>query len=382
MRIAVVHNLPAGGAKRTLYEQLKRLSKRNEVDVFTFSSTDDSFFPLKKYAKRYYEINFDYPKHFPLTAFSVYWSLRKAYRQMAEIVNSGKYDVAYVAPCFLTQAPYILRYLKIPSAYFCPEPRREFYEKIPRVSNKLNYFLTYPFRYLIKKIDFDNTRQADMILTLSHYNKTNIDFIYGIKSQIIPLGVDTRTFHPVAVKKDNQIITVGNFNLLKGHDFIIRCLALIPTQLRPKLLIAGFGGVERIFLQDLAKRLNVDLSCFDSPSDHELNLLYNRSKFLVFAPIKEPFGLVVLEAWACGLKLLAVNDGGVPELLTEKYLGLTVNRREKLFSQAILRELSQKEDNKLKMLRRQYVIDKWNWEIGVRNLESILYTLVKKNKKS
>src|SRR3989338_7285652 len=189
MKIAVVHNLRPGGAKRVLYEQVKRLSKNHLIDIYTLTSANDRYFPLNNLVSNYYEIEYSYPEHFPASVISIYWQLPKAYQKMANIINSGSYDLAYIFPCFLTQAPYILRYLKIPSVYFCPEPKREFYEKIPRISNKLSYTLTYPFRFFIKKIDYDNTCKANKVLTLSRYNKTNIDRIYGINSQIIPLGV-------------------------------------------------------------------------------------------------------------------------------------------------------------------------------------------------
>ena len=377
MRIAVVHNLPAGGAMRVLYEQVSRLAKNHQIDLYTLSTSGSSFFPLKNIVSKYIEIDYHYPEHFPFTVISIYKHLKKAYRKLAEMINSKNYDLAYVFPCFLTQAPYILRYLKIPKIYFCPEPKREFYEPIPRAANHLTYYLTLPFRKFIKNIDYKNTRQADLVLTLSRYNKTNIDKIYGIKSTVIPLGVNSDTFYPLEIEKENQIICIGNFNLLKGHDFTIRSVAVIPEKIRPRLVIAGFGGSEKKYLQNLAGGLNVDLSCFDSPSDRELNLLYNRSKLFVFTAIKEPFGLVVLEAWACGLKLLAVNDGGVPELVTQKFLGSLLDRREKLFSRAIVNELSNKEDKKILMLRRQYVIKNWDWQNSVDYLVKYLKAAAK-----
>ena len=59
MRIAIYHNLPSGGAKRALYEQIKRLSKDNEFDLYTLKgSGSENFMPLDKFIKNKYSENF------------------------------------------------------------------------------------------------------------------------------------------------------------------------------------------------------------------------------------------------------------------------------------------------------------------------------------
>ena len=162
---------------------------------------------------------------------------------------------------------------------------------------------------------------------------------------------------------------------MKGHDFIIRCLSQIPINIRPKLIIAGREGIDKSYLLTLAEKLDVNLEIIDSPTDVELNRLYNKSKLFLFAALYEPFGLVVLEAWASGLKLLAVKEGGVPELVTENFLGKLVDRRENLFSRVILDELKLTADENQAMLRRQYVVDNWKWSSSASKLEKYLYLM-------
>ena len=65
MKIAVVHNLRPGGAKRVLYEQVKRLSKNHLIDIYTLTSANDRYFPLNNLVSNYYEIEYSYPEHFP-----------------------------------------------------------------------------------------------------------------------------------------------------------------------------------------------------------------------------------------------------------------------------------------------------------------------------
>jgi len=49
MKIAVYYNLPPGGAKRILYEQIKKLSKKHHIDAYTLSSFDEKFLSIKAF---------------------------------------------------------------------------------------------------------------------------------------------------------------------------------------------------------------------------------------------------------------------------------------------------------------------------------------------
>lgn len=369
MKIAVVHNLPAGGQKRALCQQLKLLSKSHHFDLFTLTTANEKFLPLRKFVNTHYEINYNYPDHFPLSVFSIYFRLPTAYKLLADKINKGGYNLAYVNPCFLTQAPYILRYLKIPSLYACAEPKREFYEDFPHVSNKITYKITYPFRWPVKVIDRLNAKRASRILVNSQYSKLIVDRAYQVDTKINYLGVDIAFFKPLTLKKENIVLTVGNFSLHKGHDFIIRSLSKIPSQNRPKLVIIGQAGVEKNYLLKLASSLDINLQLFEDISEEKLLIWYNKAQIFVYATINEPFGLVLLEAAACGLPIVAVDEGGVSEIITSRKIGTLVKRSQDDFAQAVNFYLnhpySKTEVNNL----TSYIKNNWNWEKSVRELE-------------
>ncbi|MBI4999490.1 hypothetical protein HZB97_01820, partial [Candidatus Gottesmanbacteria bacterium] len=148
MKIAVFYNLPEGGAKRTAEEQIKRLRKKHEVDVFkSVGSPPRGWSRLK-------------------TDFFKFWKLRKTHQMLALKIDKGGYDVTLVHPCCFTQAPYLLRYLKTPKVYFCQEPLRICYEYNLHFKEKVgNLKKIYEelTRRLLKKIDFENTRSATSV---------------------------------------------------------------------------------------------------------------------------------------------------------------------------------------------------------------------------
>src|SRR3989338_248768 len=375
MRIAVVHNLPAGGQKRALFELVKRLSAKHQLDLFILNGTNESFLPLTKFVQHVYRFPYHQPEKFPYSVISVYTDLKKAYSQMAERINSGKYDVAFVHPCYLTQAPYVLRYLKIPSLYSCPEPKREFYENIPRENNKLTYNLTLPFRFPLKKTDWENARNAGQIVTLSKYCQKYLENIYGREVWLNYPGVDSDLFKPLNIKKENFVLSVGALTLLKGHDFIINSIAIIPKNERPSLVIAGPEGNETVYLKNLAKEKRVELKLEMNISDENLIRLYNQARLFLYAPLNEPFGLVILEALSCGLAVLSTGGGGIPEILTDKRLGKISARDESIFAEKIEDVLKTKDNDR--DYRRNYVKENWQWQKSSDRLEKLLKETLK-----
>lgn len=396
MNLAVVHNLPAGGMKRALYEQVKRLARKHTIDIYTLSCSDEKFLPLKDFAHRYTILRYNPPVHFPASVFSIYFALPQVYKEMANAINNEKYDVALINPCFLTQSPYILRYLKIPTLYQCPEPKREFYENVPRINKKWSYMVTLPFRLPIKVIDAVNAKYATKVVVHSNYSKRKIDDIYGVRSDVLPLGVDTEKFTLISPpsrspsgqlegvlsqggSKTQIVLSVGDLSLHKGFDFLIRSIGLIPKSKRPQLVAVGHAGFEQEYMIKLAADCKVSLIVKENISDEQLISLYNRAQVFVYAARKEPFGLVVLEAACCGLPVLAVAEGGIKELVDNPVMGVAVPRNEQVFAKTLVGMLEKKESETEKNLRRDYVQKKWNWDKSVSRLEKFLSITAGKN---
>lgn len=372
MRIALVHNLPAGGQKRALFEQVKRLSKRHHIDLFIPSTADQSYLSVSPFIKEKFVFHFSYYPQIPAYLYSVYMDLPRVYQKMAKQIDAGGYDIVYAGSCFLTQSPYIFRYLLTPSLYFCPEPKREFYESIPRVHNAFSYAATLPLRIPIKYIDRKNARRATKVLTISTFSKKSVDSAYGVDAMINYLGVDGEKFYPFDKEKENIAVTVGDFSLLKGHDFLIRSLSCIQTSKRPKLVIIGNGGIERTYLLQLAREREVAIEIHEHVTDEELVGWYNRARLFVFAAVREPFGLVLLEAACCGVPIIAVEDGGVGEIVKTIPLSRTVQRDEKLCAEAFADMMEKRPSMGERKKQNAAIAAAWSWEKSVERVEQIM----------
>jgi glycosyltransferase involved in cell wall biosynthesis len=168
---------------------------------------------------------------------------------------------------------------------------------------------------------------------------------YGRNSFVSYLGVDTEIFKPLGVPKEDFVLSVGRITPSKGSDFIVRSLGTIDSKIRPRLVVVS-DEVEIPFknsLEQLAQRTGVDLRIESLIADDELVSLYNKAQLVLYAPYLEPFGLVPLEAMACGTPVVAVREGGVRESVVHNKTGVLTQRDESMFAEAVVELLSNEE---------------------------------------
>ncbi|WP_321421865.1 glycosyltransferase family 4 protein [uncultured Methanobacterium sp.] len=381
MKIAVFHNLPSGGAKRALYNHVNYLAKHHEVDVFVPSTANEDYLPLKNIA--------DDIKIFPvkntrigilLSSLKYYFhdqisliDLEKTQKQMADNINSGDYDIVFCEQDQFIVSPFILKYLKKPSIYYCQQPinfRNEIIKilfetagiKYKNVFGNIHLKL-----YGRRMVNFDREYMGYSKYTLanSYFSRELILHSYGINSFVSHLGLDTTLFKQIDVPKENFVLSVGQCVPEKGFDFIIKSLSEIDQSQRPEFVIVSDQGNDlwRNYLKDLARKLGVKLKILTMINDDELVTLYNKAKLLVYAPYLEPFGLVPLEAMCCGTPIVAIREGGVRESLIHNKNGILIERDEKLFAKAIL-DLISDDDMAFKFTKNSKKIVKNYWTLN------------------
>lgn len=398
MRIAIYHNLPSGGAKRALREEMRRLALRHELDVFTLSSADQDFADVRPYAARHQVYPFK-PSSLLSSPFGRanqiirlfdLRRLRHLGQRVADDIRRGGYDVAFVHPCMVEIAPSVLSHLQPkPTVYFCQEPPRLIYEAMPdrpysaasghrAAFNRLDP-LPRLYRSVLAQGDRTNTRAASRVLVNSEFAKAGIDPIYGIHAFVSYLGVDVDWARPGGREREPFVLSVGSLTPLKGFDFLIRALAQLPADRRPRLIIASNfqNPPESAFLADLARESGVDLTLAGNVSDTELAGFYRRARVVAYAPIREPFGLVALEAMASATPIVAVAEGGIPETVIHENTGLLTRRSEGEFATALLRVYEDRElADRLGSAGRRHVLRSWTWDGAVATLEQHLQAVV------
>ncbi|MCB0338288.1 MAG: glycosyltransferase family 4 protein [Bdellovibrionales bacterium] len=147
-------------------------------------------------------------------------------------------------------------------------------------------------------------------------------------SIVIPNPYQSKTFRSgPSVLRTKDILCVGRLVSDKGVDLVIRALDLLKKRnLAPILSIVG-DGPELEKLKNLVCELQLDsqVSFCGSQSGNALSDLYRSHKICVIpSRWQEPFGIVALEAIACGCTVIASRVGGLPEAIGS--CGLTFPR--------------------------------------------------------
>ena len=258
-------------------------------------------------------------------------SFQKLCKRIAETINDTA-DAALVHNSMPLAAPPILRYLKIPSAYFCYEYPRHIYDRdiVRRTVNPVWDAVLAPLRGTEKILDRCSVMSASTVLSLSTYMQEMLKTIYGKDSRVIRPGVDTEFFSPVPglpAEEDRYVLSVGALWPFKGHETAIRVLSELPGSVRPELRIIGDrelpGYGEKLF--ELAEEKKVVLRVGKAVPETELRKLYRRASAVMCCQKREPYGLVPLEAMACGAPVLAVSEGGFTDNVLHGKTGLLFN---------------------------------------------------------
>jgi glycosyltransferase involved in cell wall biosynthesis len=319
-----------------------------------------------------------------LAALRLVRALARIHRQMAGAVDGGSFDVVLAGHDMFTHAPLALRHLKTPSAYYCQEPLRLVYEApvgmaVPEPSGRASRWArraaTLAARLVLKPMDARATGAARLLLANSIYSHEAIMRAYGRPARVIYLGVDAERFRPLGVPRERTVLSVGALHPAKGFDFVVEALARIPAPRRPSMLVIsdrGYGGY-RERLMELARRRDVALRVETRVSEAELVGAYNQAALVAYAPYLEPFGLVALEAMACGTPLVAVAEGGTRESITHEATGILAPRDAQAFAEAVERVLSDAPlAARLGEQGREAAAGRWTWARSTERLERAL----------
>jgi glycosyltransferase involved in cell wall biosynthesis len=195
----------------------------------------------------------------------------------------------------------------------------------------------------IKGIEWYGTYIADRLITCSNTMKQETEWIHRVpnwKMRVVPNGISFNNFNGSLdpwqdVKKnygmapmDPMVLFVGRITYQKGPDLFLEA---IPSVLKDygnaKFVFVGDGDM-RHYLEYRAKQLNIGYAVRFTgyvPEQHKIALL-KACDCVVVPSRNEPFGIVVLEAWASSKPVIATHETGAGEIVWHDVTGLKVYR--------------------------------------------------------
>jgi glycosyltransferase involved in cell wall biosynthesis len=238
-------------------------------------------------------------------------------------------------------------------------------------------------------------RRCNRIVALSRFTQEKLQRRHGIpgeRVEIVPGGVDLARFHPAidkaAVRKDLSIsedrfvlLTVRNLVPRMGLGRLVLAMQTVAAKIPQSLLVIGGHGPLREEMLTLINRLglrnHVRMAGFIP--EEMLARYYQMADLFVLPSLDlEGFGMVTLEALACGLPVLGTRVGGTREILTRwDARFLLSDGRPQTIAQGIIdchRRLDARAGQAAGISRRcrEFVGNHYSWDRNVAALESIL----------
>ncbi|HAR99753.1 MAG: Glycosyl transferase group 1 [Candidatus Moranbacteria bacterium GW2011_GWC2_37_73] len=209
-------------------------------------------------------------------------------------------------------------YMHTPMRYAwddCQKYTRDFY--FPRLIKKLIPFAMNYIR-LWDKVSAD---RVDVFIANSNFVARRIQKYYRKDSTVIHPPVDTNNFS-VQVSDSNEkfFLMVGRLIAYKRHSVAIRAF----NEMKLPLKIIGRGPE----LKRLQKIAGPTIEFLGRVDDEELKKHYSKCQAVIF-PQEEDFGIVAIEALACGKPLIAFRGGDIPEHMEEGKMGVFFDKQNK-----------------------------------------------------
>ncbi|MCK4504464.1 MAG: glycosyltransferase family 4 protein [Candidatus Aegiribacteria sp.] len=335
LSIGFFHNLPTGGAVRIAGQHIFNLRNRFEWSIH-FPEGSAALNPNAGLSLNIHP----FPEGRNLSSAEkilapfLLWKKISAFTglcaSIAQAMEFDKVDVVFSCSSMIISAPPLLFQVSSPTIYMCHEFPRSLYEKnLSRTRSRLTDLLILPVLRREKRMDLKAARSADIIIANSSFMSPRIASIYGREPVTVRPGINTELFSPGDHSREGSyFLSVGALSPFKGHHLAIEALRKSQGNDYRELIVVADRSTGKYAekLMAFARRSRVNLRILQGISDRELIGLYRNAIAVICAAQNEPYGLVPIEAMACGCPVIAVNQGGFIENVDNGVTGLLVPR--------------------------------------------------------
>lgn len=239
-----------------------------------------------------------------------------------ERLNFSNYDVIISSSHAVTkgvrkkQNQLHISYCHSPMRYIWDEA--ETYFEAAKLNRGIKKIIATKILNYLRKWDLKTAKRPDYLLANSNYIAEKLKRIYNRESTVIYPPVDVDKFTCLE-QKDDYYFVASRLVPYKRIDLIIEAFAQMPDK---RLIVAGTGPE----LDRLKNKFLVNVEFIGYQDGKALKELMQKARAFVFSA-EEDFGIVVVEAMACGTPVIALNKGGTAETVIDGKTGILFNEQ-------------------------------------------------------
>jgi len=308
MKVAIIHDYlnQYGGAERVLETLLEIYP---DADVYTLLY-EKSQMPQKINRAR---IKTSFLRKFPFSKF-LYEYLLPFYPIAVEAFDTRKYDLVISNSSAWSKG--VITNVPTCHVVYCLNPMRFVWDSYFSVIKK-NGLISRVLRIVLHHIriwDEVSSKRGYRYIAISENVRSRIKKHYGIESEIIHPPADTEFFVPAPHKRQEEFyLIVSRLKAYKRIELAIEAF----NEMKKPLIIIGDGSHYN-HLKSLASK---NIQFIRDADDSKLLSYYQRCRAVIFPQI-EDFGIVPLEAQACGKPVIAFGGGGALETVADGKTGV------------------------------------------------------------
>lgn len=206
------------------------------------------------------------------------------------------------------------------------------------------------------------------------------DTFRNLNIRVMPLGIDTNLFIPKAKEEERfELLFVGRISPLKQIEFCLETLAYLSKNQKKQVSLSIIGPIsdETYFLElkGMVKQLQIEeqVKFLGSVEQKQLVPYYQKANLLLLPSAHESFGMVMVEAMACGTPVAALSGSGGPDEIVENDINGILATKETYASRILEFMESNAMQHRLQENARLSVENKWS----LQQTEDALRTSIK-----
>jgi glycosyltransferase involved in cell wall biosynthesis len=202
---------------------------------------------------------------------------------------------------------------------------------------------------------------------------------------VIPPGIDPVKFHPEECEQIADIFflsVLDEYHEYKGLRTLLAAVRLLKKDRPGILLIVGGNGPMKEYYQRMAKDLQIGENVIFSGyiPEEDLPDFYQQCRTFVLPstdPVREGFGIVLLEAMACGRPVVTTEIAGVAKDIVAADAGIVVDRNSPEELAAALNTLLSSDERREQLAgnARRLVLEKYTWKRIAREIDRLYRAL-------